>query len=102
MNRHLQRLHSLFQLAGAVIIFVGDVQFFPLAGALSQFERLLKVLASKIRLANIQILGAHAGICHSEIRVDLDRTLVQSDRGERVASFAQLISLAERLQSLKR
>jgi hypothetical protein len=52
----LHRLDGLRQLARAIVIFFSNVEFFPLAGALSQVERLLKVLAGKVRLADGQIL----------------------------------------------
>ena len=88
MHIKLQRLDSLLPLARAIVIFVSDVEFFPLAGALSQFERLLKVLAGEVCLANGQVLVAQAGIRHGKIGVELDGALVQRNWGKGIASFA--------------
>ena len=85
MNIKLQRLDSLLPLARAIVIFVSDVEFFPLAGALSQFERLLKILAGEVGLANGQVLVSQAGIRHGKIWVELDGALIQRDRRKGIA-----------------
>src|SRR5690349_19531677 len=102
LNIKLQRLDALLPLARAVVIFNSNVELFPLAGALSQFERLLKVLAREVRLAYSQILVSHAGIGNGKVGVEFDGALVQRNRRKGVASFAQLISLSEGLQSFER
>ena len=102
MGVQLHRLDGLLQLACAIVIFFSNVEFFALAGALSQLERLLKILAGKVQLSHGQILVSHAGIGHGKVGVELDGALVQRNRRKGVAFFAQLITLSEGLQSLKR